>query len=52
MIVSKIVEIDRVEDVTTKYVEAELATLSIEPVRWAIVEVREKTLVISLACFQ
>lgn len=52
MIVSKLLEIERVEALSTEYIEQELKKRSVEPIRWAIVEVREKTLVLSLACFE
>ena len=49
MIVSESVKINRIENISTEYIENELKKQGIEPIRWAITKVEEKSLIITLA---
>ena len=49
-IVSKLVEIEANLPVDNNYIEVKLAQMNIYPLRWAIVNVGQNTLTISLAC--
>ena len=48
-IVSKLVEINKKEPLTTEYIESELKKRNITPLRWAIVHVIDKIYKISVA---
>ena len=48
-VVSELVEIENNEELTTKYIENELTKLNINPLRWAIVDVSDKILKVSVA---
>ncbi len=49
-IISKLVEIEANLPVDNDFIEAKLAQMGINPLRWAIVKVEDSTLTISLAC--
>ena len=49
MIVSESIKIAKVDDVSTEYIEDELKKQSIVPIRWAITDIDEKDITISLA---
>ncbi|MBR1908510.1 hypothetical protein IJ818_06205 [bacterium] len=49
MIISDCVRINRVENISTEYIEKELKKCEIEPIRWAITHVSDKDLIITLA---
>lgn len=49
-ITSKLVEIEAELPVDNKFIEAKLKEMGIEPLRWAVVNVKGNTLTISLAC--
>ena len=49
MIISDNIKLDRVENVTTEYIENELKKQGIEPIRWAITDINENEITISLA---
>jgi len=49
MIISDNIKLDRVENISTEYIESELKKQGIEPVRWAIIDINEKEITISLA---
>jgi len=46
---SKLVEIPRIGNPTTEYIEKELTKLNISPLRWAIVHVGDKMFKVSVA---
>ena len=46
---STLVEIANNGDPTTEYIEAELAKLNINPLRWAVVHVSDKIYTVSVA---
>ena len=48
-IVSKLVELEAVLPVDNNYIEARLQEMGIVPLRWAIVDVGQNSLTISLA---
>ncbi len=48
-IISKLVEIDSNEQVTTEYIEKELTKRNIHPLRWAIVNVSDRIYKVSVA---
>ena len=48
-VISKVVEINNNGELTTEYIEQELKKQNINPLRWAIVEVKEKTCKVSVA---
>lgn len=48
-ILSEIVEIPKISDPTTEYIESELIKRNISPLRWAIVDVNDKIYRISVA---
>ena len=50
--ISKIIRIPNISDVTTEYVENELAKANITPLRWAIVGVDSEYLMLSVACME
>ena len=50
MIKSDIVKIPRIENFDNDYVEQELAKLFLSVIRWAIVDIQENDLVISVSC--
>ena len=50
MIVSESIKIPRVEKVSTEYIENELKKQNIiDPIRWAITDVNDENLIITLA---
>lgn len=49
-IVSKIIEIETDLPVDNAFIENYLAKIGINPLRWAIVKVGERSITISLAC--
>lgn len=49
-IISKSVEINAKPPVDNDFIEAKLAEMGIEPLRWAITQVEGDILTISLAC--
>ncbi len=49
MIISDSINIKYVENISTEYIESELKKQNIEPIRWAITEINEKEITISLA---
>ena len=51
-VTSSIVEIANNGNLTTEYIEAELTKLNISPLRWAIVDVDDKMVSISVADLQ
>lgn len=46
---SKIIEIENTKDFSVEYVESQLQQRNIEPLRWAIVDINEKTFSINVA---
>lgn len=50
MIKSDIVKIPRIENFDNDYVEQELSKLFSSVIRWAIVDIQENDLVISVSC--
>ena len=51
-IVSKLVQIFNVENPSSEYIENELTNRNINPLRWAVVNVSDKMLTISVACIE
>lgn len=49
-IISKVVEIEANLPVDNIFIENQLKEMGIQPLRWAITEVKGNTLTISLAC--
>lgn len=49
-ITSKLIEIEAQLPVDNEFIEAKLKEMGIEPLRWAIVDVKNNILTISLAC--
>lgn len=49
-IVSKLIEIEVKLPVDNQFIEQKLHEMGIEPLRWAIVEINDNILTISLAC--
>lgn len=49
-IISKLVEIEAQALIDNNYIEKKIREMGIEPLRWAIVNVRNNMLTISLAC--
>lgn len=49
MILSDCIKIKNVENISTNHVEAELHKLGINPLRWAITNIENTTLTVSLA---
>lgn len=50
MIKSDIVKIPRIENFDNDYVEQELAKLFSSVIRWAVVDIQENNLIISVSC--
>jgi len=48
-VISDIIEIPKIEDFDNYYIEDELSKRGIDPIRWAIVEVSEKLILISVS---
>ena len=48
-IVSKLVDIDKIDNISIEYIEKELTKLNINPLRWAVVNVGDKILTVSVA---
>ena len=48
-IVSKLVDIDKIDNLSAEYIEKELTKLNINPLRWAVVNVSDKILTVSVA---
>jgi len=51
-VVSELVEIEKNSQITTEYIEQELTKLNINPLRWAIVDVGDKMIKVSVANFK
>lgn len=49
MITTKQIEISKIDDLSSEYIEAELQKLDIVPLRWAIVEVMAEKYVLSVS---
>lgn len=49
MIISKLIKIKKSEGISTEYIEDELRKLNIEPLRWAIVKIQDKSFTINVA---
>ena len=49
MITTEEIEIPKTENLTSGYIEKELAKLDIAPLRWAIVEVRQDSYILSVS---
>jgi len=49
MIISDNIKINKVENLSTEYIENELKKVGIEPIRWAITKVEENTITITLS---
>lgn len=49
-LISKLVKIEADLPTCTEFIEAELAKMGIEPLRWAITKIEGNVLTISLAC--
>jgi len=49
MIISKLVEIERTEELSTEYIEGELNKQGIEPLRWAITAAEQEKLTVSVS---
>lgn len=48
-IISEQKEIPKTENLTTEYIEEELAKLKIKPLRWAIVEVSKEKYILNVS---
>lgn len=48
-VVSELVEIENNGHITTEYVEERLKELNISPLRWAVVNVHDKMITVSVA---
>lgn len=49
MITTQQIEIPKIENLSSEYIEAELAKLNIVPLRWAIVEVKDDSYLLSVS---
>ena len=49
MITTDRIEIPRIENLTSRYIETELSKMNIEPLRWAIVDVLENNYILSVS---
>ena len=49
MITTKNIELPKVQDLSSEYIEQELANLNIEPLRWAIVKVTDSHYVLTVS---
>ena len=47
--ISELVEIPKIENITTEYIETELTKRNINPLRWAIISVSDTIITISVA---
>ena len=49
MIITKEIKINKIADLSNEYIENELNKIEIKPLRWAIVDINEKTYTLSVA---
>ncbi len=49
MITTANFEITKTEDLTSEYIETELANFNVKPLRWAIVESNDNSLIVSVS---
>jgi len=48
-VVSDIIEVSKIENFDNYHIEYELSKCGIDPIRWAIVEVSEKSLLVNVS---